>query len=78
MYMDHFKELVQTVSKYLGLRCLQAVLKKKLLLRIHLCFYEDSDIHQCFLVWNLLLGKNRTCAHSTAHMCKQFNIVNLM
>uniref|UniRef100_A0A0E9XUP4 Uncharacterized protein n=1 Tax=Anguilla anguilla TaxID=7936 RepID=A0A0E9XUP4_ANGAN len=45
------------------------VLKKNILLKTHLrSFHENSDIHQCFLIWDLFLGKNRIYAHSRAHL----------
>ena len=40
--------------------------KKKILLTTVLgSFYEDSDIHQCFLTWDLLFGE-------TTQRCEQF------
>lgn len=32
-------------------------------------FHEVSDVHQCFLMWDLFVGKNRIYDHSRAHLC---------
>lgn len=46
------------------------VLKNKFDFKIHLLsFHKDSGIFQCFLIWDLFLGKNRIYSLSRSHLC---------
>ena len=43
------------------------VLENKFVLKPHLrSFHKYSGIHQCFLIWDLFLGKKRIYAHTRA------------